>query len=215
MQRRLSGCSVIKFALLFGLLPSLSQARQWESLFNGHDISGWEVVGDGYWSAPGGGLLIGQCDLRKPCQHQSWLYTKADFGEFDLKLDYWLRRGGNSGVSVWDTSRAQGAIVAGGKTPSHVGYEINIDNDALKEFDVTGSIYLIEAAKSGPQHDDSWNTMIIEARKDRIRVRVNGVVVAEHAVVPGRPKRGPIGLQLHDAKDVVLFRSIQLRRMGP
>lgn len=197
---------------LAGLLLLLSPARaqHWIHWFNGRDLAGWEVVGDGVWSAPGGGLLVGQCDLRKPCRRQSWLYTKEEFGEFDLKLQYWLRLGGNSGVSIWDTSRARGP-----RTPSHVAYEINIDNDALKGFDITGSIYLIAAAAPGVQRDQAWNDLEIEARKTHIRVKLNSTVVAEHAVLPDRPTRGPIGLQLHDSRDVVMFRNIQIRRVGP
>lgn len=129
-----------------------------EDLFNGHDLSGWEVVGDGVWSAAGDGILSGQCDLRKPCRRQSWLYTRAEFGEFDLKLQYVLRLGGNSGISIWDTSRGRYAVEPdydGKRTPSHVGYEINIDNDALKDLDVTGSIYLVVAASSGVQRMSS------------------------------------------------------------
>ena len=103
----------------------------------------------------------------------------------------------------------------GHRTPSHIGYEINIDNDALKDFDVTGSIYLIAGAKGGIQKDREWNTLEIHARRNSIEVLLNGVVVAAHATLPDRPMRGPIGLQLHDAKDVVLFRDIQIRRAGP
>lgn len=185
----------------------------WKPLFNGHDLSGWEVVGDGSWTAPGDGLLVGQCDLRRPFKNQSWLYSKDDFREFDLKLKYFLRLGGNSGISIWDTSRAKYAVgaEAHGPTPSHVGYEINIDNDALKDFDVTGSIYLIAPAKGGVQNDGAWNELEIDVRRDRITVFVNGTKVAEHATLPDRPTSGPIGLQLHDAKDVVLFRDIFIR----
>jgi hypothetical protein len=40
---------------------------------------------------------------------------------------------------------------------------------------------------------------------------VNGKVVAEHPGLPERPKAGPIGLQLHDSRDVVMFRNIQIK----
>jgi hypothetical protein len=204
--------------LVVALLAVSASGTDWSDLFNGRDLTGWEVVGDGDWSAPGGGILVGQCDLRKPCHRQSWLYTKEEFGEFDLKLSYFLRLGGNSGVSIWDTSRARYAVdpeADGRRTPSHVGYEINIDNDALKGFDVTGSIYLIAGAKGGIQKDREWNTLEIHARHDAIEVLVNGIVVANHALLPERPTRGPIGLQLHDSRDVVLFRDVQIRRPAP
>ena len=95
-------------------------------LFNGKNLDGWEVIGDGQWTVMADGILLGQRigDLRKmlapgwtlpaPQQFkgwidtQSWLYTKrSDFGEFDLHLEYWTKTSGNSGVSIRDTSRAQ------------------------------------------------------------------------------------------------------------
>lgn len=49
------------------------------------------------------------------------------------------------------------------------------------------------------------------ARRDLIRVKVNGVVVAEHAGDPKRPRVGPIGLQLHDQFSVIQFRNVRIR----
>ena len=46
-------------------------------------------------------------------------------------MEYWVRAGGNSGISIRDTSRAQYAIVTPvdyKKTPSKIGYEIQINN---------------------------------------------------------------------------------------
>ncbi|MSV30706.1 MAG: DUF1080 domain-containing protein, partial [Bryobacterales bacterium] len=49
------------------------------------------------------------------------------------------------------------------------------------------------------------------SRNDKISIRLNGKLVAEHAGDPGRPKAGPIGLQLHDQFSVVMFRNIRIR----
>jgi hypothetical protein len=51
----------------------------------------------------------------------------------------------------------------------------------------------------------------MRVRKGSIRVSVNGQVVCEHATLPDRHTAGPIGLQLHDARDVVMFRQIRIR----
>jgi hypothetical protein len=59
--------------------------------------------------------------------------------------------------------------------------------------------------------EDDWNALDISSRKDKISVRLNGKVVAEHAGDPQRPKTGPIGLQLHDQFSVVMFRNIRIR----
>ena len=95
------------------------------------------------------------------------------------------------------------------KTPSKLGYEIQLNNQ-YPDKHPSGSIYTFVDAKTGVQKDNQWNKIQIESRKDMIRVRLNGVVVAEHPGDPKRPVRGPIGLQLHDQFSVVMFRNIRI-----
>jgi hypothetical protein len=202
------------------------------SLQPNKSLDGWESIGDGYWRVLRDGMLVGERDIRKtgPDAHwietpgaykswrdtQSWLYTKRnDFGEFDLHVEYWLRNVGNSGISIRDTSRAQYAISSPPdfkKTPSKIGYEIQLNNNYPDKYP-TGSIYTFQAAKTGSQIDDDWNTIEIESRNELIRVRLNGEVVAEHAGDPARSKTGPIGLQLHDQYCVAMFRNIRIREI--
>lgn len=194
----------------------------WVNLFNGKNLDGWEVVGDGLWTVMRDGTLVGQRDLSikyepKPAINQSWLYTKLEFGEFDLHVDWWTRRGGNSGVSIRDTSRARHAVVGPdadkNRSPSHVGYEIQINNNYKDKYP-TGSVYLFNTAKTGFQRDDDWNALDIEVRDSGIKVKLNGQLVSQYAGEPGRPLKGPIGLQLHDQNSVVMFRNIKIREVG-
>jgi len=148
---------------------------------------------------------------------QSWLYTKRnDFGEFDLHLEYWTKTSGNSGVSIRDTSRAKWAVTVPPdytKTPSKIGYEIQINN-RYPDPHPSGSIYGFVDAPKDAQRDDDWNTMDILSRNEKITVRLNGRVVAEHAGDPARPKTGPIGLQLHDQFSIVMLQNIRIREVG-
>src|SRR5579863_10441709 len=95
-------------SLLFFQFPA---SAQWKDLLNGKDLTGWEIVGDGVWTVMRDGVLLGQRDTRLPKSphdpDQSWLYTKAEFGEFDLHVEWWTRLNGNSGVSIRDVSRAR------------------------------------------------------------------------------------------------------------
>ena len=105
-------------------------AADGKPLFNGKNLDGWEVIGDGQWTVMADGTVLGQriSDLRKQfvpggpmgtprlfkgwVDTQSWLYTKRnDFGEFDLHLEYWTKTTGNSGVSIRDTSRAKYGVI--------------------------------------------------------------------------------------------------------
>lgn len=179
----------------------------------------WEKVGDGVWSFLRDGTIVGERDTSLPPSKtdpdQAWLYTKQEFGEYDLHVEWWTRWRGNSGISIRDNTRARysfGAEADPMRTPSRNGYEIQISNGYPDKFP-TGSIYLFQAAKTGLQISNDWNTFVIRVRDNLIQVELNGVVVAEHPGDPGRPKRGPIGLQLHDGKSVAMFRNIRLREV--
>ncbi len=200
-------------------------------LFNGKNLDGWEVLGDGQWTVMADGTLLGQriADLRKqfvpggplttPQQFrgwvdtQSWLYTtRNDFAEFDLHLEYWTKTTGNSGVSIRDTSRAKWAIITPPdftKTPSKIGYEIQINN-RYPDPHPSGSIYGFVDAPKDAQHNDDWNSMDISSRNEGITVRLNGRVVAESPGDPRRSRTGPIGLQLHDQFCLIMFRNIRI-----
>jgi hypothetical protein len=204
--------------LLIGL-PLVAQTQPgWKPLLNAKDLMGWEVVHDGLWHVTRDGILVGQRDFAKKNTtnpNQSWLYTKSDYGEYDLHLEYWLRYRDNSGISIRDATRGRysgGAEADPKRTPSHNGYEIQIINGHTDKYP-TGSLYLFQTAKTGPQRDFDWNALDIEARDRIIRVRLNGQLVMEHPGDPQRPKTGPIGLQLHDANTVVMFRDIRIREV--
>lgn len=220
---------IILAALFLGNLSA-----QPRNLLNGHDLSNWDVRGEGLWTLLHDGTLAGQrtpdgagqlktwplaqADYRKWLNQQAWLYTKEEFGDFDLHVEYWIPIGGNSGVSIRDASRGQysfGLGEDGRKTPAHIGYEIQILGSGYADAKYpSGSIYLFAAAKTGLQQENDWNSMDIESRRSVIRVRLNGSLVAESPGDPERAKSGPIGLQLHDRFSWVLFRNIRIREIG-
>jgi hypothetical protein len=221
-------CSIALFAAALSADDAVA-------LFNGKNLDGWVSIGDGQWTVMADGTLLGQRtgDYRKmfvpggpfqtPQQFkgwvdtQAWLYTtRNDFGEFDLHLEYWTKTTGNSGVSIRDTSRAAAAITTPPDythTPSKIGYEIQINN-RFPDPHPSGSIYGFMDAPKDAQRDDDWNSMDILSRNDKITVKINGRVVAEHPGDPKRSKTGPIGLQMHDQFSIVMFRNIRIREIG-
>ena len=222
-----------RYLLMACILCGPAAAADWKPLFNGKNLDGWEVIGDGVWFVMSDGTLLGE---RRPSKTepaagsenitraqynswrdlQSWLYTvRNDFSEFDLHVEFWTRVMGNSGISLRDPSRAKYGVTFPPdftKTPSKLGYEIQINNQ-YPDPHPTGSIYGFVDAKTGVQKDNEWNAMDIESREHGIRVKVNGVLVAEYAGDPNRPKTGPIGLQLHDQFCVIMFRNIRIREL--
>ncbi|HEY3838698.1 MAG TPA: DUF1080 domain-containing protein [Bryobacteraceae bacterium] len=216
-----------KTSLLLALL-SLAAPAQERKLIDA-DLTAWQKNGNGIWTVLKDGTLIGQrphptgktplgvpfpIDARQYGHWlgaQAWLYTNDEFDQFDLKLEYWLPIGGNSGVSIRDSSRGKQSYgPPPNKTPAHIGYEIQL-LDAEKAANPAGSIYDVAPAPDGLQLKNDWNKLEIESRHDMIRVTLNGKLAAQSPGVADRPKKGPIGLQLHDAFSFVMFRNIRLR----
>ena len=56
--------------------------------------------------------------------------------------------------------------------------------------------------------------MDISSRNDKITIRLNGRVVAEHGGDPKRSKTGPIGLQMHDQFSIIMFRNVRIQELG-
>lgn len=215
-------------AFAFGLgagAPSAG-AADWQDLLR-DGLAGWRVLGDGHWSHRADGVVsasfghdrqaafrdrasIGAEEFALWTARQSWLYTKREFGEYDLHLEYWVNTPGNSGVSIRDPSLARCGIAERPDfacTPSKLGYEIQINSEYSDRWS-TGSIYGLARAPAGLQRIGEWNRLNIESRTDAIRVYVNGQLASEHPGDPERPGRGPIGLQLHDLHSFVQFRNI-------
>ena len=220
--------NIFCITLLLAACPAWGQ--HWQKLID-RDLTLWEKNGNGVWTVLKDGTLIGQrphpsgkTPLGVPfpmdskqyghwLSPQSWLYTKAEYGEFDLHVEYWVPAGGNSGVSIRDSSRGKQSFGSGPwKTPAHIGYEIQILAGPSAK-NPSGSIYDVAQAPNGLQFEDDWNQMDIESRKGMIRVRLNGKPASQSPGVEGRPLEGPIGLQLHDAFSFALFRNIRIREV--
>ncbi|MBM3737473.1 MAG: DUF1080 domain-containing protein [Acidobacteria bacterium] len=222
----------MKLTILALLAAAAALAQEWRPLFNGKNLDGWEVKGDGQWRVLAGGILYAYpvsgpknpfgegwpvtIDEKKYMdwrQTQSWLYTVAEFGEFDLHVEYLTTVGGNSGISLRDHTRGKysyGPNPDFKRTPAHNGYEIQI-YCGLKSKWPSGSIYTFTPAEDGHEKPNDWNAIEVESRNDVIRVKLNGHLAASHPGDPARPKTGPIGLQLHDRFSTMMFRNIRIR----
>jgi hypothetical protein len=231
----------MRAVLLIVFLSMPAFCQEWRDLFNGKSLDGWQVRGEGIWTVVDRGVLLGQrrhdkvsspfsdpWPITEKQYHswlnpQAWLYTvRNDFGEFDLHVEYFVPPQGNSGVSIRDISRGYYVIRGANEpaapptklkgSPAHVGYEIQIiDGDSAKY--PSGSVYLFAAGKTGLQKRADWNSLDIESRNDRIRVKLNGELAAESPGDPERSKVGPIGLQLHDQFSFIMFRNIRIREI--
>ena len=169
-------------------------------LFNGRDLTGWQLYRKG-WSVKDG-VLVGS--------GSEWIMSDAEFLDFELELEYFLSKGGNSGVFL----RAW----ADGKSSGGDFHEIQLLDDTDQQYSSipdthsTGALWNQIAAKPVLRPaPDQWHRLRVVADVEQLRVWINGTKVVDGQLPPGKPSRGRIGLQAHQTH--VEFRSIRLREL--
>jgi hypothetical protein len=181
----------------------------YRSLSNGTDLSGWE----------GGGSDAAQCwkveDSLLLCTgHKGpWLRSCEQFEDFNLRLEYKLRPGGNSGVYIR-------VPADGNHHGAGAGIEVQILDDAaprykdLKPYQFSGSLYaIVPAAPRVARPAGEWNSLEINCRRMSYRVTQNGVDVISAddnaaAELKQRLVKGYLGLQNHSEE--VWFRNLRI-----
>jgi hypothetical protein len=151
-----------------------------------------------------------------------WLASDKQYGDFELKIDYRIGPGGNSGLGIRFPTVGD---------PAHEGIEIQILDDNAPEYkgklvdaQYTGGLYYQVAAKSHPaKAPGQWNHYDVYCKGDIVRVKLNGVLIQDcdvsketngkggHKSLAARPRKGHIGMQSHGHQ--VDFRNIEIREL--
>jgi len=200
------------------------------SMFNGHDLKGWEGKPD--WWKVEDGAITSQSTPEKPCLAPHYLMWRGDPpADFDLRLEFRLV-GGNSGIQFrsrelpeWDTSGYQADIEDGdqwtGCLFEHTrggvamrGEKVIIAADGTKTVTTIGDPMEL----LGKVRTQEWNTYRIVAKGPEITLEINGVVMAQaidrQEGVAARD--GVIALQMHPGPPMkVQFRNLRIRRLPP
>lgn len=188
----------------------------YETLFNGKDLAGWEGAEQdaaACWAVEDG-LLV--CDGKKG----PWLRSANEYGDFNLRFEYQVSTGGNSGVYVRVPKNGNHHRANDQEPPA--GFEVQVLDDAapqyakLKDYQYCGSVYDISgASKKVGRPAGEWNSLEINCRGNNITTSHNGVVIVDvkpetHELIKLRQEKGFLGLQNHST--VVRFRNL---RVGP
>jgi hypothetical protein len=179
------------------------------SLFNGRDLSGWEGAGED----AGACWRVEEELLVCTGDKGPWLRSQEQVEDFNLRLEYLLKPGGNSGVYVRVPED-------GNHHGPGAGVEIQILDDAderyrdLAPYQYSASVYGIAPAEPHVSRPNGqWNTLEIDCLGLAYRVTHNGVVVADADVtafplLQERQTKGWLGLQNHSER--VAFRNVRL-----
>lgn len=203
----------IYLALALGVFSAAAADKDFKPLFNGKDLTGWQGMGGPptNWKVDNGVLSC----TGKP--GSAWIATKAEYTDFELKLEYNIPANGNSGVFI--RAPKDGA-------PWVAGLEIQVLDDYgpkwknLKPVQFTGSIYAVQApSERATKKAGEWQTMRIRCKGNQCCVWVNGkcIIDANLAELAKKVPRvtglkrvgGFIGLQNHASP--VHYRNILLK----
>lgn len=189
----------------------------WIKLFNGKDLTGWEVVNGTAKYEVVDGAIVGTTVIDSP---NSFLATVNEYEDFVLEFEFMLNNDINSGVqfrSIYDPNIKDGRV--------H-GYQFEMDPSARAW---TGGIYdeqrrgwlyplsLNPEAQSAFKKEE-WNKARIECIGNSVKTWVNDVPVAR--VIDGMTTKGIIALQVHsinkpeDAGKEIKWRNIYIKTEG-
>jgi len=187
------------------------------SLFDGKDLAGWEgasAPAESSWSVKDGDLV---CSGQKG---GTWLRTDKEYGDFNLRFDYQLDPGGNSGIYV--RVPKNGLHHRDDASQPEAGFEVQVLEDSaaqyrnLKPYQFCASVYDIQGASPHvSKPPGQWNTMEINCDGQHVTTIHNGVMVVDitsetHPLLALRKTKGYLGLQNHSS--VVKYRNL---RIGP
>jgi len=178
-------------------MSSTSSGSGWMTLLDGPTgfNENWERIGDANWRIVDG---VVQADAGEKGK-SSYLMTKSAYGDFVLRVEFWVSDDANSGIYM----RCPDLKNITDQTCT----EANIFDQRPDPTYGTGAITHLSPIKNMPKAGGKWNTFEITAQGPQIVVVMNGVRTGEtdkaHAL------RGNIGLQW--AQGVVRFRKIEIK----
>jgi hypothetical protein len=191
---------------LLAVTVQVAFAQKKEKLFNGKDLSGWKVYGTEKWYVDSNGLLVSESG---PDKGYGYLGTTADYGDFEVELEFKQEANGNSGVFIRST-------VDGTKVS---GWQVEVappGNDTGGIYESYGRGWLI---KPDPEKDKAlkfgeWNKMKIVVKGDRVTSYVNGVEMVDYSDEKIGAGKGGVLLQIHDGGGIkVYWRNIVLKKL--
>ncbi len=211
-------------------LTSDEAATGWELLFNGRSMENWRLYigeGTGSWGIDQGCLAADGTGS----DSTGYIVTNKEYGNFDLKFDWKIAPGGNSGVMYHVVESDRFA------TPYLTGPEYQLIDDEgypdpLEEWQKAGAdyaMYLPDPVKKKLNPAGEWNSSRILFDNGHVEYWLNGEKIIEfeawtpewfalknqgkwaHAPEYGLASVGRLSLQDHGYK--VWFRNMKIKEL--
>lgn len=204
---------ILSIFLSFGFMGNKLN-MEWEYLFNGKNLDGWEKRGGEATYEIEEDMIVGITGKSTP---NTFLCTKKNYSNFILEVDFLVDDRMNSGIQIRSNS-----LESYRNWRVH-GYQVEIDPSArawsagIYDEARRGWLYDLrnnEAARKAFKHN-KWNRLHIEAIGNSIKTWLNGVPAAN--LVDSMTSEGFIGLQVHQMKTAgvkVKWKNIRILDLG-
>jgi catechol 2,3-dioxygenase-like lactoylglutathione lyase family enzyme len=181
-------------------------------LFDGRTLAGWEG-NTATWRAEDGAIVAGALDRLQP--HNEFLATTADFGDFELRLQYKVEGTGgfvNGGVQFWSQRVPGGFEVSGYQADLGAGTDGNLYDESRRGANLATPPPEVRDRVLRP---GGWNDYRIRAEQGHIQIWLNGVKTVDYTErTQGIPQRGKFALQIHGgANTKVSYRNLELEAL--
>jgi len=206
--------------------------NEWITLFDGSDLDSWHAYNGQYptqWKIEGENLVFTPAENRQGSQN---LVTNETFESFELKLDWKISEGGNSGI-MWAVQENDTL-----SEPYLTGPEIQILDDERHPDAKAGTTHragalydMLEARENVVKPAGEWNSYVItiDYTNNKGTVIMNGTEITNFPIsgpeweamvadskfadwpLFGKSKTGHIALQDHG--NTVYFRDIKIKKL--
>ena len=185
------------------LLTTICINAQKTSLFNGKDLSGWNIHGTELWYVEEG-LLV--CESG-PEEKYGYLSTEKFYDNFVLTLEFKQEANGNSGVFF--RSRLKGTKIS--------GWQVEVappgkSSGGIYESYGRGWLIQPETKKDKVLKMGDWNRMKIKVVGDKVTTWLNGtrmISLSDEKIGQGE---GSIALQIHSGGGIkVKWRNLRIK----
>ncbi len=187
------------------LVVSCSKKENFQSIFNGQDLTGWKIYGTEKWYVEDGQLV---CESG-PDKQYGYLATDKFYKDFELQLEFKQEADGNSGVFFRST--IDGTKISGWQVevapPNH-------DTGGIYESYGRGWLVQIPDEKETILKPGKWNSMTIIAKGNRVETFLNDEKMVTLVDDKIGAANGSIALQIHDGGGIkVRWRNIKIKEL--
>src|SRR5436190_16526937 len=135
---------LIAALVIAGASAAAQTGGGFKNLFNGKDLSNWNVTGNADWRVNDGVIEASKA--------RGFLVTKDSYGDFEMRTDVWVTADSNGGILFRITKPDDPGI--------ENGYELNMNDKRADQTGRTGAI--VNVAKPLVQYDSGgkWTTVV-------------------------------------------------------